>query len=208
MIWPSRAVNYFPANAMEISDTDPAFNLFRSDVLSLLDTIGMMVSKKSSCCEVVVDKRNDESAQMTNAGISIGQPTQFYMRLRTAASCKCLIFRFIGCKQYEVIIESGSIRYAYLLCNTWLMEKALKIVNVAVPEQKETENSPMAVENKFTNNTESVRVAPFALYDVLHAFHMNGIQCTVGKEDGSLMVYYWKSPETPTDSGPGEGNPE
>ena len=41
-------------------------------------------------------------------------------------------------------------------------------------------------------NRESVEVAPYALYDVLHAFHRNDIECKVGKEDGNLVVFYCK----------------
>lgn len=55
--------------------------------------------------------------------------------------------------------------------------------------------------DEFASKKESVMVAPYALYDVLHAFHVNGVDCTVGKEDGSLVVYFMKRPERRIDSG-------
>lgn len=45
-------------------------------------------------------------------------------------------------------------------------------------------------EEYFIKHRESVQVAPYALYDVLHALHHQGIKCTVGKEDGDIVVYY------------------
>ena len=51
------------------------------------------------------------------------------------------------------------------------------------------------IDNDFASKKESVMVAPYALYDVLHAFHVNNVDCTVGKEDGSLVVYFMKRPE-------------
>ena len=55
--------------------------------------------------------------------------------------------------------------------------------------------SAPVLNDKFATKKESVMVAPYALYDVLHAFHVNGVDCTVGKEDGSLVVYFMKRPE-------------
>lgn len=51
------------------------------------------------------------------------------------------------------------------------------------------------INKDFASKKESVMVAPYALYDVLHAFHVNNVECTVGKEDGNLMVYFMKLPE-------------
>lgn len=45
-------------------------------------------------------------------------------------------------------------------------------------------------EEYFIKHRESVPVAPYALYDVLHALQHQGIKCTVGKEDGDIVVYY------------------
>ena len=47
-------------------------------------------------------------------------------------------------------------------------------------------------EEYFIKHRESVQVAPYALYDVLHALQHQGIQCTVGKEDGDIIVFYCK----------------
>lgn len=44
----------------------------------------------------------------------------------------------------------------------------------------------------FIKHRESVPVAPYALYDVLHALQHQGIKCTVGKEDGDIIVFYCK----------------
>lgn len=55
--------------------------------------------------------------------------------------------------------------------------------------------STPVLNDEFASKKESVMVAPYALYDVLHAFHVNGVDCTVGKEDGSLVVYFMKRPE-------------
>lgn len=55
--------------------------------------------------------------------------------------------------------------------------------------------SAPVLNDEFASKKESVMVAPYALYDVLHAFHVNGVDCTVGKEDGSLVVYFMKRPE-------------
>lgn len=54
--------------------------------------------------------------------------------------------------------------------------------------------STPVLNDEFASKKESVVVAPYALYDVLHAFHVNGVDCTVGKEDGSLVVYFMKRP--------------
>lgn len=56
----------------------------------------------------------------------------------------------------------------------------------------------------FAVKKESVAVAPYALYDVLHAFHRNDVDCTVGKEDGDLVVYFMKRPKR-HDDGKNEG---
>lgn len=55
--------------------------------------------------------------------------------------------------------------------------------------------STPVLNDEFAAKKESVMVAPYALYDVLHAFHVNGVDCTVGKEDGSLVVYFMKRPK-------------
>lgn len=47
-------------------------------------------------------------------------------------------------------------------------------------------------EEYFIKHRESVPVAPYALYDVLHALQHQGIKCTVGKEDGDIIVFYCK----------------
>ncbi len=47
-------------------------------------------------------------------------------------------------------------------------------------------------EEYFIKHRESVQVAPYALYDVLHALQHQGIKCTVGKEDGDIIVFYCK----------------
>lgn len=47
-------------------------------------------------------------------------------------------------------------------------------------------------EEYFIKHRESVQVAPYALYDVLHALQHQGIKCTVGKEDGDIVVFYCK----------------
>lgn len=60
------------------------------------------------------------------------------------------------------------------------------------------------IDNEFALKKESVVVAPYALYDVLHAFHVNGVDCTVGKEDGNLVVYFMKRPKR-HDDGKDEG---
>lgn len=44
---------------------------------------------------------------------------------------------------------------------------------------------------------ETVEVDPYALYDVLHAFHVNNIDRKVSKEDGHLVVRY-REREIPT----------
>lgn len=46
-------------------------------------------------------------------------------------------------------------------------------------------------------NYETVEVDPYALYDVLHAFHVNNIDHKVSKEDGHLVVRY-REREKPT----------
>lgn len=56
-------------------------------------------------------------------------------------------------------------------------------------------------EEYFIKHRESVQVAPYALYDVLHALQHQGIQCTVGKEDGDIIVFYCK-PRRPKDQKP------
>ena len=56
-------------------------------------------------------------------------------------------------------------------------------------------------EEYFIKHRESVQVAPYALYDVLHALQHQGIKCTVGKEDGDIIVFYCK-PRRPKDQKP------
>lgn len=54
------------------------------------------------------------------------------------------------------------------------------------------ETKYVSEEEYFVKNRESVQVAPYALYDVLHALQHQGIKCTVGKEDDDIIVFYCK----------------
>ena len=62
-----------------------------------------------------------------------------------------------------------------------------------LPKIKEfPETKYVSDEEYFIKHRESVQVAPYALYDVLHALQHQGIKCTVGKEDGDIIVFYCK----------------
>lgn len=50
----------------------------------------------------------------------------------------------------------------------------------------------MKNDDDFIKTRESVQVAPYALYDVLHALHNDNCRCVVTKEDGNLVVMYSK----------------
>lgn len=47
-------------------------------------------------------------------------------------------------------------------------------------------------DKEFIKNRETVQVAPYALYDALHALHNDGCMCVVSKEDGNLVIHYAK----------------
>jgi hypothetical protein len=53
-------------------------------------------------------------------------------------------------------------------------------------------NEGFMTDNEFVKNRETVQVAPYALYDALHALHNDGCKCVVSKEDDHLVIHYAK----------------
>lgn len=97
-------------------------------------------------------------------------------------------------KKGVLLPANSSMVFACCLINRIVAEKEQDKPKVAErPRIKEfPETKYVSDEEYFIKHRESVQVAPYALYDVLHALQHQGIKCTVGKEDGDIIVFYCK----------------
>ena len=117
-------------------------------------------------------------------------------------SCAYEVHLFKGnrilAKQGVLLAANCNMVFACCLLNRIVAEKEHKVEQdkPTIDDRPKIKDFPetkyVSDEEYFIKHRESVQVAPYALYDVLHALHHQGIKCTVGKEDGDIIVFYCK----------------
>ena len=117
-------------------------------------------------------------------------------------SCAYEVHLFKGnrilAKQGVLLAANCNMVFACCLLNRIVAEKEHKVEQdkPTIDDRPKIKDFPetkyVSDEEYFIRHRESVQVAPYALYDVLHALHHQGIKCTVGKEDGDIIVFYCK----------------
>ena len=104
----------------------------------------------------------------------------------------------IPAKQGMLLAANCNMVFACCLLNRIVEEKERKAEQdkPKIADRPKIKDFPetkyVSDEEYFIKHRESVQVAPYALYDVLHALQHQGIKCTVGKEDGDIIVFYCK----------------
>lgn len=117
-------------------------------------------------------------------------------------SCAYEVHLFKGnrilAKQGMLLAANCNMVFACCLLNRIVAEKERKAEQdkPKIADRPKIKDFPetkyVSDEEYFIKHRESVPVAPYALYDVLHALQHQGIKCTVGKEDGDIIVFYCK----------------
>lgn len=101
-------------------------------------------------------------------------------------------------KQGVLLAANSNVVFACCLLNRIVAEKERRAEQgkPEIADRPKIKDFPetkyVSDEEYFIKHRESVQVAPYALYDVLHALQHQGIKCTVGKEDGDIIVFYCK----------------
>lgn len=180
-----------PDRVPEIKESSTEFGEFQNDGLHLVKDIKSLIEHdRNPRAEVIVSERNQN-----------GHPVKFFLCAHNVLlSCSPESIAYCYVKErdaYRVILTSkaGWHRYAYFPEWSYLVKNALEIVDLAENKKEQhssqtSENHTMTVPNNNINGSDSVKVSPNALPDVIRAFRMSGMDCTVSKDDGNLVVYY------------------
>lgn len=184
-----------PDRVPEIKESSTEFGEFQNDGLHLVKDIKSLVEHdRNPRAEVIVSERNQN-----------GHPVKFFLcahNVLLRCSPESIAYCYVKERDaYRVILTSkaGWHRYAYFPEWSYLVKNALEIVDLAENKKEQhssqtSENHTMTVPNNNTNGSDSVKVSPNALPDVIRAFRMSGMDCTVSKDDGNLVVYYAQNP--------------